>query len=84
MPMTSSVEAFLVAFNQLLEKERAADVERTGLLFTNCSRKLLEDKGLALGSLSLAAITVGLGGKRYDFNIIYIESILIIYLISVL
>jgi DNA polymerase alpha-associated DNA helicase A len=62
--MSTSVEVFLAGFAQLLTKEREADVQRTALLFTNCSRKLLENKGLALGSLTVASVGVGLGGKR--------------------
>jgi DNA polymerase alpha-associated DNA helicase A len=66
--MTTSIELFLDRFTQLLVKEREADVERTALLFTNCSRKLLENKGLALSSLSVANISIGLGGKRRVLN----------------
>jgi len=70
--MATPVEAFLERFAQLLAKEREADVERTALLFTNCSRRLLENKGLALGSLSVANISIGLGGKRCSISLTYL------------
>ena len=47
----------------LLVKERQAEVERTGLLLTNCGPKLLEQKGLSLGGLGIVGISIGLGGK---------------------
>ncbi|KIJ28163.1 hypothetical protein M422DRAFT_61944 [Sphaerobolus stellatus SS14] len=47
----------------LLDAERDAEIERTSLLISNCSQKLLEQKGLALGGLGVASVAVGLGGK---------------------
>ncbi|KAG2366357.1 hypothetical protein BDR07DRAFT_1458618, partial [Suillus spraguei] len=43
--------------------ERNPEIERSALLLTNCGPKLLEQKGLALGSLGVVGINIGLGGK---------------------
>lgn len=67
MSFTISIDDHLRAFidrhRQLLLKEREAEIERTSLLLTNCSPSLLEQKGLALGSLGIANVSIGLGGK---------------------
>lgn len=47
----------------LLARERAAEIERSALLLTNCGQRVLEQKGLALAGLGVAAVNVGLGGK---------------------
>lgn len=49
----------------LLKKERDVEIERTSLLLSKCGPKLLEQKGLALGGLGVAAINIGLGGKTF-------------------
>lgn len=58
-----NIHLFINRHRQLLLKEREAEIERTSLLLTNCSPSLLEQKGLALGSLGVANVSVGLGGK---------------------
>lgn len=55
--------AFIARQRVLLTKEREAEIDRTSLLLSNCAPRLLEQKGLALGSLSVSNINVGLGGK---------------------
>ncbi|CAK9781174.1 putative DNA helicase [Cutaneotrichosporon oleaginosum] len=62
-PTEAELEAFFSRHEELLAAERAEEEEQTRLLNTNCSPKLLESKGLALGSLGVASISVGLGGK---------------------
>jgi len=54
--------AFIARQRVLLTKEREAEIDRT-LLLSNCAPGLLEQKGLALGSLGVSSINVGLGGK---------------------
>lgn len=65
--MSSEIQlrAFLERQNQLLHRERAAEIERTSLLLSSCSQKLLEKRGLALGGLGVVGINIGLGGKRW-------------------
>ncbi|KAF7293044.1 AAA domain-containing protein [Mycena indigotica] len=55
--------AFFARQRALLVKERGAEIERSSLLLTNCSAKLLEQKGLALLGLGIVNINIGLGGK---------------------
>ncbi len=62
-PSEGELDAFLSRHEALLAAEREEEEEQTRLLNTNCSPKLLESKGLALGSLGVASISVGLGGK---------------------
>jgi DNA polymerase alpha-associated DNA helicase A len=62
-PSETDLSAFISRQRELLAQERNAEVERTSLLLSNCSQKLLEQKGLALGGLGVASINVGLGGK---------------------
>ncbi|KAF9515834.1 hypothetical protein BS47DRAFT_1371885 [Hydnum rufescens UP504] len=57
------LRAFLERQSQLLQRERTAEIERTSLLLSSCSPKLLEKKGLALGGLGVVGINIGLGGK---------------------
>lgn len=63
--MTSDIhlQAFIARQRELLLKERNAEIERTSLLLTKCGPKLLEQKGLAIGSLGVVNMNVGLGGK---------------------
>ncbi len=67
MSITAS-ESDLISFIQrhrtLLEREREAEIKQTSLLLSNCSIKLLEQKGLALTALGVTGVNVGLGGKR--------------------
>jgi hypothetical protein len=67
-PMATASDADLIRFiarqRQLLTREREAEIERTSLLLSNCSHKLLEQKGLALGGLGVVSVEIGLGGKR--------------------
>jgi DNA polymerase alpha-associated DNA helicase A len=62
-PAKEDLEAFLSKHQQLLKLERDEEEEQTRLLNSNCSPKLLEQRGLALGSLGVSSISVGLGGK---------------------
>ncbi|KAI6015013.1 AAA domain-containing protein [Pisolithus orientalis] len=58
-----SLRAFISRQRTLLSLEREAEIERTSLLLTNCTPRLLEQKGLALGSLGVVSAGIGLGGK---------------------
>ena len=60
----SALVRFIARQRDLLNRERAAEIERSSLLLSNCSHKLLEQKGLALGSLGVVCVEIGLGGKR--------------------
>lgn len=64
MASEAELVAFLERQTHLLKVEREAEIERTSLLLSSCSPKLLERKGLALGALSVASVQIGLGGKR--------------------
>ena len=68
--MTQENEAQLNSFigrhRALLAKEREAEIERTSLLLSNCAPKLLEQKGLSLGGLSISNVSIGLGGKTCE------------------
>lgn len=61
----SIVQAFISRHRTLLAQERVAEIERTSLTLSNASPKLLEQRGLALGGLSIVSAGVGLGGKTY-------------------
>ncbi|KAG1861195.1 AAA domain-containing protein [Suillus subalutaceus] len=63
MASEADLKAFIGRHRELLSKERDAEIERSALLLTNCGPKLLEQKGLALGSLGVVGINIGLGGK---------------------
>ncbi|KAG2073937.1 DNA helicase [Suillus decipiens] len=63
MVSEADLKAFIGRHRELLSKERSAEIERSALLLTNCDPKLLEQKGLALGSLGVVGINIGLGGK---------------------
>lgn len=66
MVSEADLKAFIGRHRELLSKERSAEIERSALLLTNCDPKLLEQKGLALGSLGVVGINIGLGGKTAD------------------
>ncbi|KAJ7074075.1 AAA domain-containing protein [Mycena amicta] len=59
----SRLAAFFARQRVLLAQERAAEVERSSLLLTNCSPKLLEQKGLAVLGVGVVNVSIGLGGK---------------------
>ena len=63
-PSGDVLNAFIDRHEYLLQLERNAEEEQTRLLNSNCSPKLLEQRGLALNGLGVSAITVGLGGKK--------------------
>jgi DNA polymerase alpha-associated DNA helicase A len=63
MASEADLKVFIGRHRELLSKERDAEIERSALLLTNCGPKLLEQKGLALGSLGVVGINIGLGGK---------------------
>ncbi|OAX43735.1 P-loop containing nucleoside triphosphate hydrolase protein [Rhizopogon vinicolor AM-OR11-026] len=63
MASETDIKAFIDRHRDLLTKERNAEIQRSALLLTNCGPKLLEQKGLALGSLGVVGINIGLGGK---------------------
>lgn len=67
MASEGDIKAFINRHRDLLKKERNAEIERSALLLTNCGPKLLEQKGLALGSLGVVGINIGLGGKTCVF-----------------
>lgn len=49
-PDRRQIHAFLSRHLDLLVQERQAEIEQTSLLASNCSPKLLEKRGLAIGS----------------------------------
>jgi DNA polymerase alpha-associated DNA helicase A len=59
----STVQAFISRHRILLAQERDAEIERTSLILSNASPRLLEQRGLALGGLGVVSAGVGLGGK---------------------
>jgi len=63
MSSTEQVSRFIDRHIFLLSQERNAEIQRSSLVFTKCSPKLLEQKGLALNGLGIANISVGLGNK---------------------
>jgi DNA polymerase alpha-associated DNA helicase A len=63
MPTLAVLEAFIARQQHLLTLEREAEEVQTRLLNSKCSPKLLEKKGLALLSLGVAGVSIGLGGK---------------------
>ena len=65
MASEADLKAFIDRQRVLLSKERDAEIERSTLLLSNCGPKLLEQKGLALGGLGVAGVSIGLGGKTY-------------------
>lgn len=63
MATQQEITAFIDKHRQLLALERQAEIDQSALLFSNCGPKLLEQKGLSLGSLTVANMNIGLGGK---------------------
>ncbi|PPR00946.1 hypothetical protein CVT24_000253 [Panaeolus cyanescens] len=63
MASEQDIITFLERHRTLLAQERAAEIERSSLLLSNCGPKLLEQKGLCLGGLSIVSMNIGLGGK---------------------
>lgn len=57
------MQTFISRHRTLLARERDAEIERTSLILSNASPKLLEQRGLALGGLGVVSAGVGLGGK---------------------
>jgi DNA polymerase alpha-associated DNA helicase A len=64
-PSASDLTAFFDRHEHLLSLERSADEEQTRLLNSNCSPRLLEQRGLTLGGLGVGSINIGLGGKKW-------------------
>lgn len=65
-PYSPSIRDLTLYFNRLshlLSLESSADQARTSLLASNCSWDVLAQRGLALNGLSVAGISLGLGGK---------------------
>ncbi|KAG7529812.1 hypothetical protein FFLO_05399 [Filobasidium floriforme] len=62
-PSQSTLHAFLTRQLHLLAAERQAEIDQTSLLASNCSPRLLEKRGLAIGGLSISSTSIGLGGK---------------------
>jgi DNA polymerase alpha-associated DNA helicase A len=60
---TARASAFVDRHLSLLSEERDAEVEKTSLVSSKCSPKLLEQKGLALNGLGIVSIGIGLGNK---------------------
>ncbi|KAJ6625053.1 AAA domain-containing protein [Mycena sp. CBHHK59/15] len=63
MDSDTRLSNFFARQRLLLAQERAAEIERSSLLLSNCGPKLLEQKGLALGGLGVVGVSIGLGGK---------------------
>lgn len=63
-PNAADVRAFIERLIALSEAEQATEAAESSLLFSRCGYSLLELKGLALGGLHLAGLSLGLGGKR--------------------
>ncbi|KAJ6590950.1 P-loop containing nucleoside triphosphate hydrolase protein [Mycena vulgaris] len=63
MSTDSRLASFFARQRHLLAQERAAEVDRSSLLLSNCGPKLLEQKGLSLGGLGVVGVNIGLGGK---------------------
>ncbi|KAJ7829434.1 AAA domain-containing protein [Mycena olivaceomarginata] len=63
MSSETRLSGFFARQRLLLSQERAAEIERSSLLLSNCGPKLLEQKGLSLGGLGVVGVNIGLGGK---------------------
>ena len=57
------IQQFISEHLRLLDLERQTEAEESRLLISNCPESLLERQGLALGSLGVVNISLGLGGK---------------------
>ncbi|KAI5118949.1 hypothetical protein M0805_006295 [Coniferiporia weirii] len=64
MPDPNVISLFFDRHLSLLELEKNAEIEQNTLLLSNCSPKLLEQRGLALLNLSVINIQVGMGGRN--------------------
>lgn len=64
MASEADLVAFIARQKRLLAQERAADVERSSLVLSSCSPRLLELRGLSLNNLGVVNVSIGLGGKR--------------------
>ena len=67
----AAFDAFIRRQRRLLAEERAADIEQSSLLLSNCGPKLLEQKGLSLAGLGVASMNIGLGGKTCVISRLY-------------
>lgn len=63
-PSPRDLQRFFDQLSSLLADELAAEQARTALLSTNCSWDVLAERGLAINSLGVSNVAVGLGGKR--------------------
>ncbi|KAH8101747.1 P-loop containing nucleoside triphosphate hydrolase protein [Cristinia sonorae] len=63
MSSDAHLRAFFDRQRALLQREREEELARYALILSNSSQKLLEQKGLALGNLNVANVSVGLGGR---------------------
>ncbi|KAF8635577.1 hypothetical protein AX15_000227 [Amanita polypyramis BW_CC] len=63
MVTEDQLKVFVTRQRLLLAKEREAEISRSSLLLSNCSPRLLEQKGLLLGGLGIINVNIGLGGK---------------------
>ena len=64
MAVFNDLAAFFDRQLHLLEEEKNAEIEQNKLLLSNCSPRLLEQKGLALLNLVPLNIQVGMGGRK--------------------
>lgn len=72
MDNVDGIAPFFDQHIRLLKRERDAEIEQSSLLLSNCSPKLLEQRGLALLNLNVLNITIGLGGRRRVLTILVI------------
>jgi DNA polymerase alpha-associated DNA helicase A len=72
MASAADLQAFIDRQRVLLARERDAEIERSALLLSNCSPKLLEQKGLSIGGLGVVGMNIGLGGKTW---VVFIENL---------
>lgn len=62
-PTPVEIRSFFNNLIELTEKELAYEETESNLLFSNASFSELEKAGLAIGNLSAANVSIGLGGK---------------------
>lgn len=72
-PSEDDLKAFITRQFYLLEREKDAELERSSLLISKCSQTVLEQRGLALGGLGVASVSIGLGGKRQESFELYMS-----------
>jgi hypothetical protein len=75
LPAETQLVTFFARQRLLLAKERDAEIERSSLLLSKCSPKLLEEKGLSLGALGIASVNIGLGGKTCVQQILVVSAL---------